>query len=381
MVMMVDDPSLRLGGGDATRLLADDGAPPLRIAQVAPLYESVPPRLYGGTERVVSWLTERLVRMGHEVTLYASGDSRTAAQLVAGWPCGLRLADPPVTDEVPHLLQLEQLWRRRHAFDVLHFHTGPMHFAWARRCGVPSLTTLHGRLDLPELRPLVHEYPEQPLVSISNAQRRPLPEARWKATIHHGMPLQPSPFRAEPGTYLAFLGRISPEKRCDRAIEIARRAGLPLRIAAKVDPHDREYHERHIAPLLDDPLVSFLGELGGAEASRFLAGASALLFPIDWPEPFGLVMIEAMACGTPVVAFGHGSVPEVVDNGVTGFIVHSVDEAVDALAHARQLDRAAVRRRFEERFGDDRMARQYVALYRRLLAHYTPRTPVSLGHG
>ena len=349
-----------------TALMAP-GRRALRIAQVAPLFESVPPRFYGGTERVVSYLTEALVRLGHEVTLFASGDSITSAELASVWPRALRLDGRSQQHEVPHMLHLEHLFRQAGDFDVIHFHTDHLHFPLARRTRVPHVTTLHGRLDLPELLPLMREFREVPLISISDAQRQPLPWANWQATVHHGLPASLLPMRAEPGRYLAFLGRISPEKRCDRAIEIARRLGMPLKIAAKVDPADQAYYDSQIRPLMNDPLVEFIGEIGEAEKAVFLGHAIALLFPIEWPEPFGLVMIEAMACGTPVVAFRHGSVPEIVDPGVTGFIVESINEAVQATRAAATLDRRACRRRFDQRFTADLMAANYLGVYQRLI--------------
>lgn len=338
----------------------------MRIAQVAPLFESVPPRLYGGTERVVSHLTEALVRMGHEVTLFASGDSVTRAKLVPCWPRALRLHGQSQLHQVPHLLQVEQVFRRHAEFDVLHFHTDPLHFPLARRHARPHVTTLHGRLDLPDLVPLMREFREMPVVSISDAQRAPLPWANWQATVHHGLPRELFRFHPGPGRYLAFLGRISPEKRCDRAIEIATRLGLPIRIAAKVDPADQAYYEEKIRPLMSHPLVEYVGEIGEREKNEFLGQAMALLFPIDWPEPFGLVMIEALACGTPVVAYRHGSVPELVEHGVTGFIVDHLDEAVRATEAATALDRRRCRERFEQRFTAERMARDYLAVYERM---------------
>ena len=339
----------------------------LRIAQVAPLFESVPPKLYGGTERVVSYLTEALVRLGHQVTLFASGDSITSADLSSTWPRALRLDGRSLQHAVPHMLHLEHVFRHAGAFDVIHFHTDHLHFPLARRSRVPHVTTLHGRLDLPELLPLMREFREMPLISISDAQRQPLAWANWQATVHHGLPASLLPMRAEPGRYLAFLGRITRDKRCDRPIEIARRLGVPLKIAAKVDPADQAYYEAHIRPLMDDPLVEYIGEIGEAEKAEFLGHAIALLFPIEWPEPFGLVMIEAMACGTPVVAFRHGSVPEIIDPGVTGFIVDSIEEAVRAARDAAGLDRRACRRRFDQRFTADLMAANYLAVYQRLI--------------
>jgi glycosyltransferase involved in cell wall biosynthesis len=339
----------------------------VRIAQVSPLYESVPPKLYGGTERVVSYLTEELVRQGHEVTLFASGDSVTAARLVPGCPTALRL-DPGCIDVLAHhTVMLERVFCQTNRFDVVHFHIDYVHFPLSRRHRTLQLTTLHGRLDIPDLVPVYREFGEMPVVSISDAQRQPLPWLNWLGTVHHGLPTELHPFRQEPGRYLAFLGRISPEKRVDRAIEIARRLRMPLRIAAKVDKIDREYHEQQIVPLLADPLVEYLGEVGEAEKADLLGGASALLFPVDWPEPFGMVMIEAMACGTPVIAWPHGSIPEVIEPCVSGFIVDSMDEAVDATRRAMDLSRRRVRQAFEARFTSERMASDYLDLYRRLL--------------
>jgi glycosyltransferase involved in cell wall biosynthesis len=341
----------------------------LKIAQVAPLYESVPPQAYGGTERVVSYLTEELVRQGHDVTLFASGDSVTRARLVAACPRSLRL-DTGCRDQFAHhIIMLEQVFQRADEFDVIHFHCDYLHFPLSRRHPVPHVTTLHGRLDLPDLQPLYRMFADQPVISISDSQRRPLAWADWQGTVYHGLPLDLHTFRDRPGQYLAFLGRISPEKRVDRAIEIARRAGLPLRIAAKVDPADRNYYEEEIRPLIEaaGPAVEFLGEVGGKAKDEFLGNAYALLFPIDWPEPFGLVMIEAMACGTPVIAYRHGSVPEVMDDGVTGFVVGDIDEAVAAVGRVDELSRRRCRDVFEERFCVARMAHDYLAIYRRLV--------------
>lgn len=340
----------------------------MRIAQVAPLIESVPPKLYGGTERVVSYLTEELVRQGHDVTLFASGDSRTAARLVPGSETALRL-NPAVRDPWPyHVIMLDDVRRRASEFDILHFHIDFYHFPLFREMAGRTVTTLHGRLDLPDLPTLYRAFPEMPLVSISNDQRRPLPLVNWAATVYHGLPRDLMSFDSGGNRYyLAFLGRISPEKRPDRAIEIARRAGLPLKIAAKVDAADQLYFEEKIKPLLDDPLVEFVGEIGEADKAAFLGGAIALLFPIDWPEPFGLVMIEAMACGTPVIAWRRGSVPEIIEDDVTGYVVDSIDAAVAAVPLAMQLDSAAVRRRFEARFTAERMAEDYLRIYRSLV--------------
>jgi glycosyltransferase involved in cell wall biosynthesis len=339
----------------------------MRIGQVAPLYESVPPRLYGGTERVVSYLTEELVRQGHEVTLFASGDSVTKANLIAPCAQALRLDESCVDQLAHHVLMLEQVFKHRADFDVIHFHIDYLHFPWSRRQKVADLTTLHGRLDIPDLVLLYREFDDRPLVSISDAQREPLPWANWKATVHHGLPESEYRLHEEHGKYLAFLGRVAPEKRPDRAIEIAKRAGINIKIAAKVDAVDQEYHDGKIEPLLDHALVEFVGEIGGSEKDEFLGNALALLVPIDWPEPFGLVMIEALACGTPVIAFRHGSVPEIIEDGITGFIVEGVDEAVKAVEKIPHLDRRKCREVFERRFTASRMAENYVAIYERLL--------------
>jgi glycosyltransferase involved in cell wall biosynthesis len=339
----------------------------MRIAQVAPLMESVPPRQYGGTERVVSWLTEELVRQGHEVTLFATGDSITSAELVPCFEQALRF-DPGATCVIPHhLVMLNRVYERADEFHVIHFHIDYLHFPLFKRRATNTLTTLHGRLDLPFLVPAFTEFREMPLVSISNDQRNPLAWANWISTVYHGLPKDLLPYREDPSLdYLAFLGRISPEKRVDRAIEIARRAGLKLKIAAKVDKVDESYFRSEIAPLLAQPHVEFLGEIGDAAKPEFLGNALGLLFPIDWPEPFGLVMIEAMASGTPVVAYRCGSVPEVIDHGVTGFVVADEDEAVVAVKRLRMLNRWMVRARFEERFSVERMAHDYLDLYRAL---------------
>jgi len=340
----------------------------VRIAQVSPLYESTPPQLYGGTERVVSYLTEELVRQGHEVTLFASGDSVTAAELIAPCERALRL-DPDCRDPLAyHMIMLDKVYRRASEFDVIHFHIDYLHFVASRCQHVPQLTTLHGRLDLPELCRVYRQFREMPLVSISDAQRRPLPWANWRATIFHGLPENLYSLDHRPGRYLAFLGRISPEKRVDRAIEVAKRVGMPIRIAAKVDQADAEYFEKEIKPLLDHPLVEFVGEIGEGEKQELLGGAYALLFLIDWPEPFGLAMIEAMACGTPVIAWRNGSAPEVVEDGVTGFVVNSVDEAAAAVRQVESFNRARCRQAFEQRYTVSRMARDYVHEYQRLQA-------------
>ena len=341
----------------------------MRIALVAPLAEAVPPKLYGGTERVVSWLAEELVREGHRVTLFASAESETAAELVACAPQSLRLAG--VRDHLGSTLaMLREVRRRADGFDVIHFHVDLLPQALFHKLAHKCLVTLHGRLDSPDIRPLYEAYPEMPLVSISDAQRRPMPaNANWLATIPHGLVSEVCPFNPEGGSYLAFLGRISPEKRPDRAIEIAKRAGIPLKLAAKVDAVDREYFETEIVPLLDHPLIEFMGEINETQKCEFLGKARALLFPIDWPEPFGLVMIEAMSAGTPVIAWPNGSVPEVVTEGVSGRIVESIEAAAAAAQQAVFMDRWKVRAEFEKRFTAARMARAYVAAYRALLAH------------
>jgi len=336
----------------------------MKIAQIAPLIESVPPRLYGGTERIVSYLTEELVAQGHDVTLFASGDSATSARLVRCCERALRL-DPAVRDPIPyHMLLVDKVRRMAKDFDVLHFHIDQFHFPVFHDHVPRALTTLHGRQDLPDLKVLYEGFPEMPLVSVSDAQRRPIANANFVATIPHGVPHDLyRPTLLARGGYLAFLGRISAEKRVDRAIAIARAVGLPLRIAAKVDRADEAYFEREIKPLLDQPGVSFVGEIGDAKKGKFLGEARALLFPIDWPEPFGLVMIEAMACGTPVLAFRHGSVPEVIEDGVTGFVVDTVGEAIGRIGALLALDRGRIRRQFERRFTARRMAQDYLSVY------------------
>ena len=340
----------------------------MRIAEVAPLQESVPPKLYGGTERVVSFLTEELVRQGHCVTLFASGDSRTHARLFPVCPRSLRL-DPECEDYLPYcLVMLAEVLNRQKEFDVIHFHCGYLHFPLTRYARAANLTTLHGRLDLPDLRPLMRTFADVTLVSISNSQRTPHPQANWQGTVYHGLPQDLYHCNRDPGQYLAFIGRTSPEKGLDQAIEIAKRAGKKLKIAAKVDDVDREYFQNAIAPLLRHPLIEFIGEIGYPDKGTFLANASALLFPINWPEPFGLVMIEAMACGTPVIAYSRGSVPEIVESGISGFIVEGADSAVNAVNHLREIDRECCRRYFERRFTVERMASDYVGIYSRLLS-------------
>lgn len=344
----------------------------MHIAQVAPLTEAVPPKLYGGTERVIHWLVEELVALGHEVTLFASGDSRTSASLQAFWPRALRL-DGSIRDSFAlHTNMLEHVRRQADDFDLLHCHLDYYPFSLLSRQTTPFVTTLHGRLDLPELQPVFDTFSSVPVVSISNAQRRPLQQAHWIRTVYHGLPEKLFVPKPVTPSYFAFLGRIAPEKRVDRAIRIAQHCGIPLKIAAKVDRADRDYYEEEIRPMLASPNIEYIGEIGDQDKSEFLSGAIALLVPIDWPEPFGLVMIEAMACGTPVIAFNRGSVPEIIDEGVTGFIVE--DEAgaigtVDRLAH---LSREGVRQRFEERFTARRMALDYLSLYRGLIEGHAP---------
>jgi glycosyltransferase involved in cell wall biosynthesis len=342
----------------------------MRIAQVAPLYESVPPKLYGGTERVVSYLTEEMVRQGHEVTLYASGDSETSARLVPGCPKAL-WRDSNCKETLPHHIKLvERVVRDSHRFDVIHFHLDYVHLPALRRLECPTVTSIHGALHHPDHWPLFSTFPEAGLVSISDDQRRPVPSAHWLGTVHHGLPRDLHTFRENPGSgsYLAFLGRISPEKGVDKAVEIARQAGMPLKVAAKIYPEEQCYFDEVIEPLFKaSPWVDFVGEVGGAAKDAFLGNAHALLFPINWSEPFGLVMIEAMACGTPVVAFRRGSVPEVMVEGVTGFVVNDVAGAVEAVSRVGNLSRRACRQLFLDRYDAARMARDYLAIYRKLV--------------
>jgi len=336
----------------------------LRIAQVAPLYESVPPKLYGGTERVVSYLTEALVEAGHDVTLFASGDSETSARLVPCCAKSLRLNNHDCIDQLAHhFVMLEEVLERADRFDIIHFHVDYMHFPLSKLSGLVHVSTLHGRLDSPDLVPLYRKYKNMPVTSISLNQRKPLPWVNWIGNVYHGLPEDLLPLGDGRGNYLAFLGRISPEKRVDRAIEIAKKLNRPLKIAAKVDPSDRLYYEREIEPLLKTPNVEFVGEINEQQKGEFLGNAYAYLFPIDWPEPFGLTMIESMACGTPTIAFNCGSVPEVITNGVSGFIVENIDEAVNAVQQAATLDRAACRAEFMERFSAPKMAQRYAKLY------------------
>lgn len=341
----------------------------MRIAQVSPLFESVPPKLYGGTERVVSYLTEALVEAGHEVTLFASGDSQTRAQLAAGRELAIRLDDAPLKSAVAaHFAMLSDLRRRAQEFDIIHLHIDLLPMPLLEPVAARTLSTLHGRQDKKDLPAFYRRFPDFPLVSISDAQRKPMPWANWAGTVYHGLPPDLYTPPAQPrGDYLAFLGRVSPEKRLDRAIHIARRAGLPLRIAAKVDVADRVYFRETIRPLLDYEGIEFIGEISDADKPEFLGNARALLFPIDWPEPFGLVMIEAMACGTPVIGWRCGAVPEVLDEGVTGYIVDSVAGAAEAVERVGELSRARIRQVFEQRYSVSAMTREYINLYQSLL--------------
>jgi glycosyltransferase involved in cell wall biosynthesis len=343
----------------------------MKIAQVAPLYESVPPKLYGGTERVVSYLTEELVQLGHDVTLFASGDSETSAHLVPVSPVSLRLDKNSIDSLAHHILMLEKVFQAADEFDLIHYHCDYLHFPFSRRYKTPHLTTLHGRLDIHDLVPLYREFAEIPVVSISNHQREPLPWLNWRGTVYHGLPLALHQLHPQPGKYLAFLGRVSPEKGVDSAIEIAQKSGIELRIAAKVDQADQHYFDTVIEPLLTTPLVQFVGEITDRDKGDFLGQAIALLAPVNWPEPFGLAMIEAMACGTPVIAFRRGSIPEVVDESKSGFIVDNVEEAVAAIKNIHQLDRRLCRQTFEQRFSALRMARDYLGIYEKLVENKT----------
>ncbi|MCE5231410.1 glycosyltransferase family 4 protein [bacterium] len=342
----------------------------MKIAQVSPLYESVPPKLYGGTERIVSYLTEELVAQGHDVTLFASGDSVTSANLVSVSEKSLRLDRRAIDPLSHHVRMLEMIWQRADEFDIIHYHVDYLHFPFSRRIATPHVTTLHGQLGIPGLGALYEEFSEIPVISISNAQRAPLPHANWQATIYHGMPrdlLRLNP-RAQDGTapYVAFVGRISPEKQADHAIRIARAAGITLRIAAKIDNADKEYYAEVVEPLIHADGVEFVGEIDDRQKQDFIGNARAILFPINWNEPFGIVMIEAFACGTPVIAYRCGSVPEVMIDGVTGFVVDGPEQAVEALRAIDRIDRAGVRRVFDNRYTADRMTADYLDIYRRL---------------
>ena len=358
----------------------------MKIAQIAPLWESVPPKLYGGTERVVSYLTEELVRQGHDVTLFASGDSQTLARHWAACPQAFRSKAGVVNRDVPLILMQEQAFGvDAKRFDIIHSHLDFLSFPLSRRCATPVLTTLHGRLDLPELVPVYGEYADMPVVSISNAQRLPLPDANWQGTVHHGLP-DLYTFHPHQGSYLAYLGRICPEKRPDHAIEIAKRVGIPLRMAAKVDPLDRQYFETQIAPLLDHPLIEYLGEITDAGKCDLLGNAAAVLCTYDWPEPFGIVLIEALACGTPVLAYRCGSIPEIIEDGVTGFICDNQEEMVAAIDRLPLIRRQRCRDSFESRFTVERMVHDYLTIYERMaeavrpMVHLKARSSRLLGH-
>lgn len=350
----------------------------MRIAQVAPLVESVPPQYYGGTERVVHYLTEELVRAGHDVTLYASGDSQTSARLRPTCDRALRLGAKHLSDPcAQHMLLTEIVAQEASEYDVLHFHVDYLPFSLIRQHKLPAISTLHGRLDIPDLFPLYREFDDMRLISISDAQRAPMEWANWQATVYHGLPEDLFEPRYHPGKHLAFIGRVSPEKRVDLAIEIARRAGMKIKIAAKIDPADKAYYES-VRHLFDEPHVEFLGEIGEDQKGEFLGNAAAMLFPVDWPEPFGLVMIESLACGTPVIAFRRGSVPEIIEDGVTGFVVDSVEEAAEAAGRIPLIKRSVCRSEFEDRFSARRMCRDYLCVYRQVVAE-SRRRDVSSG--
>ncbi|MFN3402860.1 MAG: glycosyltransferase family 4 protein [Cytophagaceae bacterium] len=341
----------------------------MRIAQVSPLFESVPPKLYGGTERIVSYLTEELVKRGHEVTLFASGDSQTSARLVSPWCCALRLHKECLDQVVHHFTMMEMVQMEIENFDIVHYHIDYLHFPLSSRSRKPNISTVHGRLDIPDLVPLYNQYKGIPLVSISNFQQKPFPDNNWVGNVYHGLPQNLYNANYNNGKYLAFVGRFSRDKRPDRAIELAIRTGIPIKLAAKIGDQDIEYYESVVKPLLNHPLVEFVGEIGESEKNEFLGNALALVFLIDWPEPFGLVMIEAMACGTPVVAWRNGSVPEVIDDGVSGIVVDSMDEAIHAMNVIGELDRRKVRETFEMRFSVEKMTDSYLQLYQKMIEY------------
>lgn len=343
----------------------------MKIAQVSPLYESVPPKLYGGTERVVSYLTEALIKLGHEITLFASGDSVTNARLISHINKALRLDAAVIDPLAHHIVQMQEVIERANEFDIIHFHTDYLHFPFSSTLSTPYITTLHGRLDIPELKPIFKKFHYQPVVSISNNQRMPLPEARWVDTVYHGLPKDLYKTIENKEDYVAFIGRISKEKRPDRAIEIAEKAGMKIKIAAKIDKADEYYFNKHIKHLFKKPFVEYVGEIGESTKNEFLGNAKALLFPIDWPEPFGMVMIETMACGTPVIAYPNGSVMEIIEPGKNGFIVSSIEEAVQALENIHLLDPSIIRKTFEENFSSEIMARNYVKNYNLLIKKYS----------
>ncbi len=340
----------------------------MRIAQIAPLYESVPPKLYGGTERVVAYLTDELVNQGHNVTLFASGDSDTKASLVPISPHALRLSNP-LDPLAYHILQLQEVFERANEFDILHFHTDYLHFPFSYNNNLTTITTLHGRLDIDDLKPIYKKFVDMPVVSISDAQREPLPMANWIGTVHHGLPLNLYKKGEGKGGYVTFIGRISPEKRADRAIEIASQANMKIKIAAKVDKADQLYFEKEIRHLFKLPHVEYLGEIGENEKAELLGDALAMLFPIDWREPFGMVLIEALACGTPVIAYNHGSVPEIIMHGKTGYVVEDIEQAVKALKKINHISRDECRASFENQFSATTMAKNYLRLYEKLLGH------------
>lgn len=339
----------------------------MRIAQVSPLYESVPPKLYGGTERIVSYLTEELVRQGHEVTLFATGDSVTQARLIAPWCCALRLQDDCRDQIAHHYTMLEMVYKEINNFDIVHYHIDYLHYPLSRRSSIPHISTLHGRLNIPDLVPLYKEYGDIPVVSISDSQRSPIPAINWQKTVYHGLPKYLYKPVHKSGSYFAFIGRFSPEKRVDRAIELAIKTGVPIKIAAKIEKLDIDYYENVVKPLLDHPLVEYVGEIGEDEKNEFLGNAMALIFLIDWSEPFGLVMIESMACGTPVIGWNIGSVPEIVDHGVSGYVVSTMEEAQLAVRKLPQLKRTLVRETFEHRFSVERMTGDYLAVYQKMV--------------
>jgi glycosyltransferase involved in cell wall biosynthesis len=339
----------------------------MRIAQVSPLFESVPPKAYGGTERVVSYLTEELVERGHEVTLFASGDSKTRARLISSCPVSLRLSNNCKNELMNHVVQLQMVQDRLQEFDVIHYHTDYFHYPLSKLNRSVHLTTLHGRLDIPDLQHLYNTFQKIPLVSISDSQRKPLPQANWINTVYHGLPKHLYSFHERKGEYFAFLGRICPEKGVERSIELAKRTGIPLKMAAKVDEADKEYYERIIKPQLNHPLIEYIGEIGEKEKNEFLGKAICTLFLIDWPEPFGLVMIESMACGTPVLACGSGSVPEIIDNGITGCMISSIDQVDKAVHEILKINRRDCRDKFEERFSVQRMTTDYLKTFHQLV--------------
>ena len=351
-----------------------DGRRSLRIAQLAPLYESVPPKLYGGTERVVSYITEELVRRGHQVTLFASGDSQTGADLVPGCEEGLRMRGHPDLGTALQMAMTAEAYRQAPGrFDIIHSHLGYWAFPFARLSGMPTVATIHGRLDDRELRPVFEQFNDIPLVSISDAQRHPLPGMNWCATVGHGLPPDLLSFNPQSGKYLAFIGRIAPEKRPDLAIQIALKSGVPLKIAAKVDVVDRDYFDNRIRPFIQPPHIEYVGEINDYEKNEFLGRALALLFPIDWPEPFGLAMIEALACGTPVIARSCGSVPEIIRHGVTGFHSNDMDELVDAVRKIGTISRKRCRDEFEQRFTSEKTVENYESVYRRIIEARGPK--------